>query len=79
MRTLNFNGIKADFGTENFYTQLDSKNLTVGLENRVCNYVRLYTSFINAGRKFLLAHNKFVSTFNLIKDKWEKHKKFDEG
>ena len=45
----------------------------------MCNYVRLYTSFINAGRKFLLAHNKFVSTFNLIKDKWEKHKKFDEG
>ena len=78
-RTLDFRGVKANKGSEDFYIQLDSKNLTIGLEKKVCNYVRLYTSFINAGRKFLLAHNKFVSTFNLVKDKWVKHKKYTEG
>ena len=79
VRTLNFSGVQGKFGSDEYYIQLDSKNLTVGLENRVCDYVRLYTSFINAGKKFLLAHNKYVSTFNLIKDKWVEHKKYDEG
>ena len=78
-RTLNFNGVEALQGSEDFYLQLDNKNQTVGLQNRICNFVRLYSSFINAGRKFLLAHNKYVSTFNLIKDRWVKHKKFEEG
>ena len=40
--------------------------------------MNLYNSFINAGRKVLVAHNRFVSVFNLTKQKWQKHYKMDD-
>ena len=49
-----------------------------GMENIICGNFKLYTSFINAGRKLLLAHNNFVSVFHLTKSMWTEHYKFDD-
>ena len=50
----------------------------MGLEARITPFVRLFTSFINTGRRVLLAHNKYVSIYNLGKDGWtKKHYKFE--
>ena len=59
-----------DYESDDYFIKLDRINYSEGLEPKIGSYVRLYTSFINAGRKFLLAHNTFVSVFNLIKDQW---------
>jgi len=40
--------------------------------------MKLYNSFINAGRKVLVAHNRFVSVFNLSKQKWARHYIMDD-
>jgi len=59
--------------------QANEKNLFhIGLEQRVSIYMKLYNSFINAGRKVLVAHNRFVSVFNLTKQMWQKHYKMDD-
>ena len=56
----------------------DASMFNAGLEAVVSPYVRIFSSFINAGRKFLLAHNRFVSIFNLTKERWTKtHHKFE--
>ena len=47
---------------------IDAETFCVGLHMKVSGYLRLYSSFINAGRQFFLAHNRFVSIFNLAKD-----------
>ena len=49
------------------------------LEKKVSQHVRLYNSFINDGRKFMLAHNHFVSIFHLRKLQWTTHTQFQEG
>ena len=36
-------------GISNYFIKLDGKNYKSGLEDRISDYVRLYTSFINAG------------------------------
>ena len=49
-----------------------------GLEANITPYARLFSSFINTGRRVLLAHNKYVSVYNLSKEKWTKrHFKFE--
>ena len=50
--------------------QIDAETFCVGLHMKVSGYLRLYSSFLNTGRKFFLAHNRFVSIFDLAKDKW---------
>ena len=51
-----------------------------GLEAIVAPYARVFSSFINAGRRFLLAHNQFVSVFNLTREQWtKKHYKFEDA
>ena len=57
---------------------LDADTFTIGLHSKVSGYLKLYSSFINAGRKFILAHNQFVSIFNLAKDQWTSHNKFTD-
>jgi len=59
-------------------TANEKKLFHIGLEQRVSNYMKLYNSFINAGRKVLVAHNRFVSVFNLTKRSWAKHYKMDD-
>ena len=72
-RTLRMPGLTEPEGSDAYYLRLDGQNFEAGLETKICGYVRLYTSFINAGRKFLLAHNRFVSVFNLVKEQWVAH------
>ena len=48
-------------------------------EKLVAHHVQLYNSFINDGRKFILAHNHFVSVFHLRKLSWSAHTSFKEG
>ena len=56
----------------------DASLFDKGLEAIVSPYVRIFSSFINTGRKFLLAHNQFISIFNLTKEKWtKKHHRFE--
>ena len=57
---------------------LDAETFCIGLHCKVSGYLRLYSSFINAGRKFILAHNQFVSIFNLAKDQWTSHNRFTD-
>ena len=58
----------------------DASMFNWGLEAVVSPYARIFSSFINAGRKFLLAHNRFVSIFNLTKERWtRKHYQFPDA
>ena len=57
---------------------IDAETFFVGLHMKVSGYLRLYSSFINVGRKFILAHNQFVSIFNLSTNQWTSHKKFSD-
>ena len=42
--------------------------------------MRIFSSFINAGREFILAHNQFVSIFNLTRERWtERHHEFGDA
>ena len=58
--------------------KLDSELFHTGLHMKVSGYLRLYSSYINAGRKFILAHNQYVSIFNLTKDQWTSHTRFND-
>ena len=58
--------------------QIDAETFFYGLHMKVSGYLRLYSSFINDGRKFFLAHNRFVSIFNLAKDQWTAHNDFKD-
>ena len=58
--------------------KLDRSMFLHGLHMKVSGYLELYSSFINVGRKFIIAHNQFVSVFNLIKEQWTSHNKFDD-
>ena len=78
-RSLRLGNIDETYGTDAYYLKLDARNFAEGLETKVRHYVRLYTSFINAGRKFLLAHNRYVSSFNLVKGQWGEHRRYDDG
>ena len=59
--------------------QIDAEMFFYGLHMKVSGYLRLYSSFINDGRKFFLAHNRFVSIYNLAKDQWTSHNQFDDS
>ena len=56
----------------------DAEQFTIGLHSKVANYLKLYAGFINVGRYFMLAHNQFVSIFNLALGQWTRHHMFDE-
>ena len=58
----------------------DASEFRAGLEAIVSPYVRIFSSFINAGREFILAHNQFVSIFNLTRERWtERHHEFGDA
>ena len=70
---------KGKLDEHNYLLQQDTLLFNKGLEVSITPYVRLFTSFINTGRRVLLAHNKYVSIFNLSKEKWtKKHFKFEQ-
>ena len=56
----------------------DAELFCIGLHAKVANYLQLYAGFINVGRYFMLAHNQFVSIYNLALGEWTSHDKFDE-
>ena len=64
-------------GPDAFLLADDASTFAAGLEAIVSPYARIFSSFINAGRKFLLAHGQFVSIFNLTRERWTRtHHKF---
>ena len=65
---------------DDYILRKDASMFNWGLEAIVAPYARIFSSFINAGRKFLLAHNRFVSIFNLTKERWtKKHYQFPDA
>ena len=58
--------------------QIDAETFCDGLHLKVSGFLQLYSSFINAGRKFFLAHNRFVSIFDLAENKWTSHDIFSD-
>ena len=52
-------------GDLNRILKLDSDTFRTGLHAKAANYLQLYPGFINVGKRFMLAHNQFVSVYNL--------------
>ena len=57
---------------------IDSDTYEAGLGERISRHFKLFTSFMNLGRRFMLAHNRFVSIYNMSKKRWSDHERFDE-
>ena len=53
-----------------FLIDIDTETYGGGLGERISRHFRLFTSFMNLGRKFLLAHNRFVSIYDMSKRQW---------
>ena len=70
--TKNLENVLADRAV-NGMLNLDATSFYIGLHARASYYLQLYSSFINVGRRFILAHNQFVSIFNLVKGQWTSH------
>ena len=75
---------KFNFKSENNESVLQTINFINNLEDdgtqRICSEcVGLYSSFINSGRRIVISHGRFISSYDMIKEQWEEdHLEFDD-